>query len=204
VLAGGGSHFSELVMNFVAGVGEVLEELDLVIEVDEEGLVAVFGGFGRVGQHEVDEFAGGGALVVDGAIDAAAGVDEESAEKGQWTLDREALDRLGFVVFREGEVGRGEVGDEVAMLVANGDGKQDLVGLDLERGNGLAGAGRLGAGRRGKRCSEGEGKSENEKRRGFHRESGLKTLCQQFRRLAGRGVDWGGAACCCRGGCGRL
>ena len=56
---------------FLARGGEVLEEFDFVIEVNEERPILVFA------QDTIEEGAAGGALLIENAALAEAGVDEE-------------------------------------------------------------------------------------------------------------------------------
>ena len=57
---------------FLARGGEVLKEFDFVIEVNEERPIFVFA------QDTIEEGAAGGALLIENAALAEAGVDEEA------------------------------------------------------------------------------------------------------------------------------
>ena len=90
--SGVGFEIAEGGLEFGAGVGEVLEELGLVGELDEEGAVLVGG------EHAVEEGGAGGAFFVEDAGDGAAGVDEEAEGEGKVGVDVEVADRLGMAV----------------------------------------------------------------------------------------------------------
>ncbi len=107
-------------------VGEVLEELGLTGELDDEGLI-----LGR-GEHLVEEGAAGGALFVDDAALAAAGVDEEAEGKGKVLVEVEVADGLRVAVDLEDEVILGEVLDEGSLFIANDDGEVHQAGIDGE------------------------------------------------------------------------
>jgi len=116
-------------LEFLARGGEVLEEFDLVIEVDEEGFVFIFA------EDAVEEGAAGGALLIEDAALAEAGVDEEAEGERELGVFGEIGDGLGLGVLLEGEVVFGEVADEVAMLVA--DGSEEIDGGDVNGDGGL-------------------------------------------------------------------
>ena len=117
---------------FLAGRGEVLEKFDFVIEMDEEGFVFVFA------QDAIEERAAGGALLVEDAALAEAGVDEEAEGEREVGLFGEIGDGLGLAVLVESEVVFGEIADEVAVFVA--DGGEEIDGGDVEGdGRGLLG-----------------------------------------------------------------
>ena len=99
---------------FFTGRREVLEEFDLVVEMDEEGFVFVFA------QDAIEERAAGGALLIEDAALAEAGVDEEPDGEREVGLFGEIGDGLGLAVLVESEVVFGEVTDEVAVFVADG------------------------------------------------------------------------------------
>ena len=142
--------------------------------MDEEGLVGCGSGLRVGGEHLVNELAGGFALVFHGGGHAAAGVDQQAKAEGQVALAGEALDDLRAAVFGEGEVADGEGGDEAAVLVANDDRKDNLIGLDFERGGRCAGCGLLGV--RGgmaeeAECGKGDGKGKLDAHGGHGRHS---------------------------------
>jgi hypothetical protein len=150
VLGGAGrAHIIQLVVQLVARGGEVTEQLDLAVEVDEEGLVRGGAGpwFGRLRQHCIDKFARRLALVLHGAGDAAAGVDEQAQPEGQLGLVGKALDGLRAAILGQGEVFDLEAGHQRAVFVAHRDGQHDLAGLNLQGGDGLVGRLRGRAGR---------------------------------------------------------
>ena len=137
-------HGIDLVIQLVAGVGEVLEQLHLAVKVDDKGLVPAGGGFWIGRQHQLDEFLGSLALAVDRGVDAAAGVDEQAEAEGQVALGREALDDLRTPIFGEREILGGQIGDKCPVLVDDRDGKQNFACLHLDRGHGFRGRRLLG------------------------------------------------------------
>ena len=137
VLVGSGTHPVEFVVQFVAGVGEVLKQFHFLVKVNEKSLVCLLGALGVGGQHKVNKLAAGLALVFHGRGDAAAGIDEKANAERQVAFAGEALDDLGTAVLSERKVRRREVGDHVAFFVADGDGQQYLARLDFEGGDGL-------------------------------------------------------------------
>ena len=117
---------------FLAGRGEVLEEFDFVIEVDEEGFVFVFA------QDAIEERAAGGAFLVEDAALAEAGVNKKAEGEREIGFFGEIGDGLGLGVLFEGEVVFGEIADEIAVFVA--DGGEEIDGGDVEGdGRGLLG-----------------------------------------------------------------
>ena len=62
-------------LELLAGRGEILQELDLVIEVNDEGLVLIFT------EDTIEEGAAGGELLVEDAALAEAGVHKEAEGK---------------------------------------------------------------------------------------------------------------------------
>jgi hypothetical protein len=111
-------------LEFLAGRGDVLEEFDFVIEVDEEGFVLVFA------EDAIEEGAAGGAFLIEDAALAEAGVDEEAEGKREIRLFGEIGDGLGLGVLFEGEVVFGEIADEAAVFVA--DGGEEVDGGNVE------------------------------------------------------------------------
>jgi len=118
---------------FLAGGGEVLEEFDFVIEMDEEGFVFVFA------QDAIEERAAGGAFLIEDAALAEAGVDEKAEGEREIGFFGEIGDGLGFAVLVEGEVVFGEVADDVAVLVADSGEEVDGADVDGDRSGLLAG-----------------------------------------------------------------
>jgi hypothetical protein len=100
-------------LEFLSRGGEVLEEFDFVIEVDEEGFVFVFA------EDVVEEGSAGGAFLIENAALAEAGVDEEAKGKREIGFFGEVGDGLGFGVLLEGEIVLGEIADQVAAFVAD-------------------------------------------------------------------------------------
>ena len=111
-------------LEFLSRRGEVLEEFDFVIEVDEEGFVFIFA------EDVVEEGAAGGAFLIEDAALAEAGVDEEAEGEGEIGFFGEIGDGLGLGVLFEGEVVFGKIADEVAALVA--DSGEEIDGGDVD------------------------------------------------------------------------
>jgi hypothetical protein len=109
---------------FFARRGEVLEEFDFVIEMDEEGFVFV------LAQDAIEERAAGGALLIEDATLAKAGVDEEAEGEREIGFLGEIGDGLGLGVLLEGEVVFGKIADKVAVFVS--DGGDEIDGGDVE------------------------------------------------------------------------
>src|SRR4029077_9661340 len=114
---------------FLTRGGEVLEEFDFVVEMDEEGFVLVFA------QDAIEEGAAGGAFLVEEAALAEAGVDEEAEGEREIGLFGEIGDGLGLGVLFESEIVFGEIADEVAVFVA--DGGEEIDGGDVYGDGGL-------------------------------------------------------------------
>ena len=136
-------------LEFLARGGEVLEEFDFVIEMDEEGFVFVFT------ENVVEEGAAGGALLIEDAALAEAGVDEEAEGEREIGFFGEIGDGLGLGVLFEGEVFLREIADQAAVFVANGG--EEIYGGDVN------GDGRLLGGQK-----DGEEKSEKDCRKFPH------------------------------------
>ena len=109
-----------------------------MIEVDEEGFVFVFA------EDMVEEGAAGGALLIEDAALAEAGINEEAEGEREIGLFGEIGDRLGLGVLFEGEVIFGEIADEVAVLVADGGEEIDSGDVDGDGSSLLAGKRRRG------------------------------------------------------------
>ena len=89
---------------------------------------------GGCGHHLVEKGFAGGALVLEGAADRAAGVNEEAEGEGEIVVAIEVADGLRMAVDGEHEVGLCEVGDEGAVLIADDDGQIDELGGDGDGG----------------------------------------------------------------------
>ena len=173
----GGPHVVELAVQFFARRREVLQQLNLAVEVDEERLIGSGAGLGIRGEHLVDKLFAGLALVVQGAGDAAAGVNQQAEPEGQVALVSEALDGLRAAVFREREVARLEAGDQRAVLVAHGDGEDDLASLNPEGCGRLVRIGLLGQAGRGQAEDGGrEGERERRSRLSSHSDHGAHSF----------------------------
>ena len=125
-------------LEFLARGGEVLEEFDFVIEMDEEGFVFAFA------EDAIEEGTAGGAFLVEEAALAEAGVDEEAESERKVGLFSEIGDGLGVGVLFEGEVVFGEIADEVAVFVADGGEEIDSGDVDGDGSSLLAGKRRRG------------------------------------------------------------
>ncbi len=119
----------------VAGV--VGKKVDVYIEGDEKGFI-----FGAQNAAEKS----GSRLLLQGknVLLAAAGVEQDPQGQGLIVLGSEVLDLLRGLVFQDGEVVLGEVGNQRAVLVMDGEVKADQVDVDLEGGYRLLGRPDLG------------------------------------------------------------
>ena len=99
---------------FLARGGEVLEQLHFVVEMDEEGFVFIFA------EGAIEEGVAGGALFVEDAALAAAGVDQKTQGERQVTFASKILDGLRVRIFFEGEIGLIEIWNDFAVLIADG------------------------------------------------------------------------------------
>ena len=95
-----------------------------MIEMDEEGFVFV------LAQDAIEERAAGGALLIEDATLAKAGVDEEAEGEREIGFLGEIGDGLGLGVLLEGEVVFGKIADKVAVFVS--DGGDEIDGGDVE------------------------------------------------------------------------
>jgi len=102
-------------LEFLAGRGEVLEELDFAIEMDDEGFVLVFA------KDVVEERAAGREFLVEDAALAEAGVNKEAESEPKVGFPREIGDGLGFGVLFKEEVVLGEIVDESVVFIADGN-----------------------------------------------------------------------------------
>ena len=112
--------------------GEVLEEFDFAVEVDDEGLVFI------LAEQVIEEgMAGGDFLAKDAAL-AEAGVYEQAEGEGKIGFAGEIGDGLGLAVLVELKIVFGEVVDEGAVFIA--DGGEEIDGADIDGdGSGLLG-----------------------------------------------------------------
>jgi hypothetical protein len=115
----------------------------VIAEAEEEGLVLRLEDARQEHLNVVE-------MLVDEFVLTGGGVDEEAEGERDIGFAGEEAEFLWDAVFVEGEVILGEVGDQAALLVADGEGEGDEVGLDVEVGD-----------LRGERQSEEKG-SENQ------------------------------------------
>src|SRR5271169_4871447 len=83
--------------------------------MDEESLVL------RVGQHLVEKGLARRLFLVEGVVHTHTGVDQQAERQRQVRVYVEVLDSLGARVFEQGEVVFREIGDDLSLLVADGD-----------------------------------------------------------------------------------
>src|ERR1039458_3983069 len=124
-------HFDlmQRLVQLLAGLSEILQQLHLVIEVDNERLVFVFA------QYVFKERVAGGALRVDNVALAAAGIHQQPEGQRQIRFAGEIADDLRPAVFLEDEVVLVEVGDDMAILIAHS--REQIHHVDV-RGEGGA------------------------------------------------------------------
>jgi hypothetical protein len=119
-------------LEFLARRGEVLEELDFAIEMDDEGFVLV------LAKDVVEEGAAAGEFLVEDAALAEAGVNKEADSEQEVGFPGEIADGLGFAVLFKKEVVLGEIVDEGVVFIADGNEKIDGADVDGD-GSGLLG-----------------------------------------------------------------
>ena len=119
-------------LEFLTGRGEVLEELDFAIEMDDEGFVLV------LAKDVVEEGAAAGEFLVEDAALAEAGVNKEADSEQEVGFPGEIADGLGFAVLFKKEVVLGEIVDEGVVFIADGNEKIDGADVDGD-GSGLLG-----------------------------------------------------------------
>ena len=118
-------------------VGVVLQQIDVHIEGDQEGLVFL-------AQHLLQEAAARLLLQRQNALLAARCVEQDSQGECLVRLGHKVLQSLGHLVFGDGAVVLGQVRNEVAVLVLHGEEEVDEVDLDLEGGDRLVFGRRVG------------------------------------------------------------
>ena len=82
--------------------------------------------------HAVDELDGGFLLEAEAVADAVAGIDQDAEAQRQVALGGELHDGLRLLVFEDLEVVLGQVGDEAALLVGDGEEHVDAGDVDLD------------------------------------------------------------------------
>ena len=107
----------------VAGV--VGEKIDVHIEGDEKSFIFR-------AQNAAEKSSAGLLLQRQNILLASAGVEQDSQGEGLIVLGGEVLDLLRRLVFQDGEVILGEMGNERAVLVVHGEVKAHQVDVDLE------------------------------------------------------------------------
>ena len=120
-------HLVQGFLQFVARIGEVLQQLHFVIEVNQESLVFVGA------QNVVEERLTGVAFVGDHGALAAAGVHEQTQRERQVGIARKIGDGLGAAVFIDDEVVLAQGRDQRALLVAHRSDHVDDLDLDGDR-----------------------------------------------------------------------
>jgi len=157
-------HVVQLVVQLVARVGKVLQQLDLAVKVNEKRLIGLRGSASsrsRLGirrQHQVDKLARRFAFAFHRGGYAAARVNKESHTEREVALPRKALDGLGPAVLGQREVAHLQRGHQRTLLVAHGHRQHHFARLNLQ-GRWLAAGGLLcsrspgaaGQGQHGKR-----------------------------------------------------
>ena len=137
--AAAGTQLADALVEEVDVVGEVLREIGLDVEAFDEGAVV------EVKDLE-EELDGGVLLELEALADGAAGVEHDADAQGEIGLLGEAEDgEWRTAVVEEAEVLTLEAGDELALLVGDGEDEIDFVDLDAD---GLGGLVLIGRGRR--------------------------------------------------------
>ena len=112
-------------LEFLAGRGEVLKKRNLTVKLNDKGFVLVHA------QNLIEKCAAGGALLIQEAPLAHAGVHQQSKRKGEIGFLCEISDGLGLAILFQGEIVLGQIADDVPMLIAHGG--EQVDGVDVER-----------------------------------------------------------------------
>jgi len=155
-------------MQFGGGGGWVFEEIDVEVELDDEGLDVGTG----AGHELIKELFTGAALAGEPLAHAGAGLGDEAEGEREGCVRREKLDGLRVGVVRQCEVASCEVRDEVALFVVNKNRDDDVAVLRRGELGGRCGGGprlRRGCGA-AEDCGEGDGECEGK----FHDAAGFQ------------------------------
>src|SRR6266446_6375386 len=99
--------------------------------MNEEGFVFF------LNEHLIEKTAACVSLRVEDVGLTTAGVDEQTQRKWKIRFLRKIPDSLRAAVFLKREIVFGEVADDLAMFVANGDRQRDYFDVDGDSGSGL-------------------------------------------------------------------
>ncbi len=99
--------------------------------MNEEGFVL------GLHQHLIEKTAARVALRVEHVVLTATGIDEQTEGEREICLLRKIFDGLRTAVFLQREIVFREVADDLAMLVANGDGQRDHFDVNGDGGSGF-------------------------------------------------------------------
>ncbi len=104
---------------FFARRRQIAKKFHFAIEMDQEGLVFF------LAQNMIEERVAGALFLVEDAALAEAGVDQQAEGERQIAFAHKIFDGLRAGVFLESEVGLIQVGDDFAVLVADGSVHRD-------------------------------------------------------------------------------
>jgi len=126
-----GTELADALIEEVDVVGEVLGDVGFDVEAFDEGAV--------VAVEDLEEELNGGVLLeLEALANGAGGVEHDADAQGEVGLLGEAEDGGGgAAVVEEAEVFAPEAGDELTVLVGDGEDEIDFVDLDLKGGDGL-------------------------------------------------------------------
>ena len=130
--ASAGPQLADALVEEIDVVGEVLREIGLDVEAFDEGAVVEV-------KYLEEELDCGVLLELEALADGAAGVEHDADAQGEIGLLGEAEDgEWRTAVVEEAEVLTLEAGDELALLVGDGEDEIDFVDLDADGLGGLA------------------------------------------------------------------
>ena len=113
----------EAALQFVLRVGEVLQQLGVVIEMDEEGLIA----FGP--EHLFDEPPAGVPLFAQNFALAEAGIDQQAKREREIRLAGKITNDLWTPLLGKIEIILRQIGNDFALFIA--DGRQHVDDFDV-------------------------------------------------------------------------
>ena len=125
----GTSSSSSAASSLARELGQILQQFNLEIEVDDACLVLAL-----VAQHVVKEGVAGGTFFVEQAPLAQAGVHQQPEGERVIGVTREVLDGLRTTVFFQLEIVFAEIADHGAVLVANRSEQIDDLHIGRESG----------------------------------------------------------------------
>src|ERR1700686_590093 len=135
-------------LQLFTGRSQILQQLHFTVKVNEEGFVLF------LDKHLIEKTAARVSLRVEDVGLAAAGVDKQTQREWEIRFLRKIADSLRTAVFLKREIVFGEVADNLAMFVANGDGQRDYFDVDGDGGSGLLSPDRRADSRKSDQCGD--------------------------------------------------